>query len=51
MQFLQWIGKQELADKIHDNTLPKEGIDETKTANTENDIPEINRSNSKILKD
>ena len=48
MQILQWFGKPELADKIHDNTLPKEGVEESKTANTENDVPEINRT---ILKD
>jgi hypothetical protein len=48
MQILQWIGKSDLADKVHDRTLPKEGVEETKTANTENDVPEVNRT---ILKD
>lgn len=43
MQILTWIGKRELADIIHDQTLPKEGTEEKKTANTEEDVPEINR--------
>lgn len=43
MQILNWVGKYDLANKIHDNTLPKEGIEEKETANTENDIPEVNR--------
>jgi hypothetical protein len=48
MQILNWIGKPDLANKVHDQTLPKEGVEETKTANTENDDPEVNKS---ILKD
>ena len=51
MQILQWMGKHELADIVHDTTLPKKGVDEKGTANTENDVPEVNRTNSKILKD
>ena len=43
MQVLNWIGKNELADKVHDNTLPKKGVKEKGTANTENDVPEVNR--------
>ena len=43
MQILNWIGKNELANKIHDETLPKRGVDEKDTANTENDVPEVNR--------
>ena len=43
MQILSWVGKYDLANKIHDYTLPKEGIEEKETANTENDIPEVNR--------
>lgn len=43
MQILNWVGKNELANKIHDETLPKSGVDEKNTANTENDIPEVNR--------
>ena len=43
MQILSWVGKNELANRIHDNTLPKKGVEEKGTANTENDVPEINR--------
>ena len=43
MEILSWVGKNELANKIHDNTLPKEGVEEKSTANTENDVPEVNR--------
>tara|TARA_Y200000002_G_scaffold214302_1_gene176873 strand:+ start:1447 stop:1656 length:210 start_codon:yes stop_codon:yes gene_type:complete len=43
MQILSWVGKNELANRIHDNTLPKKGVEEKETANTENDVPEINR--------
>ncbi len=43
MQILSWVGKNELANRIHDNTLPKKGVEEKVTANTENDVPEINR--------
>lgn len=43
MEILTWIGKDTLANKIHDKTLPKEGIDEQNTANTKNDVPEVNR--------
>ena len=48
MQILNWAGKQEWADAVHDQTLPKEGVTEKETANTENDVPEVNRT---ILKD
>ena len=44
MQILQFVGKHKLANKIHDSTLPKEGVDEKNTANTEEDVPEINRT-------
>lgn len=44
MQILQWIGRQDLADSVHDKTLPKSDIEEKSTANTENDVPEINRT-------
>lgn len=44
MQILQWAGKPDLANKVHDKTLPKEGVEETKTANTEIDDPEVNRT-------
>jgi len=43
MEILNWAGKNELANKIHDNTLPKQGVEEKSTANTENDVPEVNR--------
>tara|TARA_B100001029_G_C14881505_1_gene350208 strand:+ start:478 stop:687 length:210 start_codon:yes stop_codon:yes gene_type:complete len=43
MQILSWVGKNELANRIHDNTLPKKGVEEKGTANTENDVPEVNR--------
>lgn len=48
MEILKWIGKNDLANKVHDQTLPKEGVAEENTANTENDVPEVNRV---ILKD
>ena len=48
MEILSWIGKNDLANKIHDQTLPKKGVSERNTANTESDVPEINRT---ILKD
>lgn len=44
MQILQWIGRQDLADSVHDKTLPKSDVEEKSTANTENDVPEINRT-------
>ena len=43
MEILNWAGKSELANKVHDNTLPKQGVEEKSTANTENDVPEVNR--------
>tara|TARA_B100000035_G_scaffold81863_1_gene68647 strand:- start:296 stop:505 length:210 start_codon:yes stop_codon:yes gene_type:complete len=43
MEILNWAGKNELANKVHDNTLPKQGVEEKSTANTENDVPEVNR--------
>ncbi len=43
MQVLIWIGKRDLADIVHDKTLPKRGTEEKGTANTEHDVPEINR--------
>jgi len=48
MEFLNWAGKEKLANKIHDQTLPKQGVSEKETANTENDVPEVNKT---ILKD
>ena len=48
MEILKWIGKDDLANKVHDQTLPKEGVFEENTANTENDVPEVNRT---IIKD
>ena len=48
MEVLKWIGQDTLANKVHDKTLPKEGVTEKNTANTKNDVPEINRT---ILKD
>ena len=44
MQILQWVGRQDLADSVHDKTLPKSDVEEKSTANTENDVPEINRT-------
>jgi len=43
MQILVWIGKRDLADIVHDETLPKKGTEKKKTANTSEDVPEINR--------
>ena len=48
INFLNWAGKEKLANKIHDQTLPKQGVSEKETANTENDVPEVNKT---ILKD
>lgn len=48
MEILSWIGKNDLANKIHDQTLPKKGVFEKNVVNTENDDPEVNKS---ILKD
>ena len=47
MEVLKWIGQDTLANKVHDQTLPKEGVTEKNTANTKNDAPEINRTISK----
>ena len=47
MQFLQWVGKNELANKVHDYTLPECVEEEQPIANTELDDPEVHR----ILKD
>jgi len=44
MQILQWVGRQDLADSVHDKTLPKNDVEEKSTANTTNDVPEINRT-------
>jgi len=44
MQILQWAGRQDLADSVHDKTLPKNDVEEKSTANTENDVPEVNRT-------
>lgn len=44
MQILLWVGRQDLADSVHDKTLPKSDVEEKSTANTENDVPEINRT-------
>ena len=41
MEILNSIGKRDWADYVHDYTLPKEGVN---TANTEEDVPEINRT-------
>ena len=47
MQFLQWAGKNDLANKVHDSTLPERAEEEPPVANTELDDPEVYR----ILKD
>ena len=47
MQLLQWTGKNELANKVHDYTLPECVEEEQPIANTELDDPEVHR----ILKD
>lgn len=47
MEVLKWLGKDTLANKIHDKTLPKKGVTEKNTANTENDVPEVNQTISK----
>ena len=44
MEILNSIGKRDWADYVHDYTLPKEGVDKKSTANTEEDVPEINRT-------
>jgi hypothetical protein len=46
MQVLNSVGKREWADFVHDYTLPKEGVDKKGTANTEDDVPEVNRTTS-----
>jgi len=43
MQVLNWIGKRDLANFIHDETLPGNDSEDMELANTENDIPEVNR--------
>ena len=48
MQFLQWTGKSDLANKVHDSTLPlcteEERVkEESPVANTELDDPEVYR--------
>jgi hypothetical protein len=43
MQVLNWLGKRDLANFVHDETLPENDNKDTEIANTENDIPEINR--------
>lgn len=47
MEFLNWAGKEKWANEIHDQTLPKKGVSEKETANTENDVPEVNKTISK----
>lgn len=48
MQLLMWAGKKDLAEKIHNNTLPTNITDKTEVkANTSTDDPEVYR----ILKD
>ena len=44
MEILNCIGKKDWANYVHDYTLPKEGVDKKNTANTEEDVPEINRT-------
>ena len=44
MEILNSIGKRDWANYVHDYTLPKEGVDKKNTANTEEDVPEINRT-------
>jgi len=43
MEILNRLGKSEWADYVHDQTLPKEGVENKNTANTEDDVPETNR--------
>lgn len=43
MEILNRLGKKDWADYVHDQTLPKEGVDNKSTANTEDDVPETNR--------
>lgn len=47
MQFFKWAGKNNLANYVHDNTLPDLEENEKDLANTDLDDPEANR----ILKD
>ena len=48
MQILMWVGKNDLAKKVHDNTLPEINCEkENIEANTELDDPEMFR----VLKD
>ncbi len=42
MQLLIAFDQDRLGNKIHDATLPKEGVDQN-SANTEDDHPEVNR--------
>ena len=44
MEILNRLGKSEWANYVHDQTLPKEGVESKNTANTEDDVPEVNRS-------
>ena len=46
MEILNKLGKSEWAAYVHDQTLPKEGVENKNTANTEDDVPESNRVNS-----
>jgi hypothetical protein len=43
MQFLKWVGKDDLANYVHDNTLPDLEENEKDLANTDLDDPEANR--------
>jgi hypothetical protein len=47
MQLLQWVGKNDLANKVHDSTLPECVKTDESVANTDLDDPEAYR----ILKD
>ena len=48
MEILNKLGKQDWANYVHDQTLPKEGVDNINTANTEDDVPESNRTSSHV---
>tara|TARA_B100001057_G_scaffold208742_1_gene209408 strand:+ start:664 stop:879 length:216 start_codon:yes stop_codon:yes gene_type:complete len=43
MEILNILGKNKWANYVHDQTLPKAGVENKNTANTEDDVPETNR--------
>ena len=46
MEFLNILGKENWAHYVHDQTLPKKGVENNNTANTEDDVPEANKSSA-----